>query len=175
MPITFGTPRVHLRVLCAINRQSFVKKMAALDDGSDPFAHDITNYTDWYEMSKNIRSSILYTVQSNLLTDSILPSLLKKTPQNIKDYLKQQQNTAETLIQAHNSMLKSFNDLVDADAKIAGSLFKQANSVDRRTEFITWARASAQRQERFSHEIASIKNSIKRIERAAADIASTYK
>ena len=95
--------------------------MAALDlpsDGSYPFGHDITTYEEWFRFSNQLRTTTLYAVKSNIIRDTILPSLIEQTPQNIKAYLTQQFNTLNTIIVAHNSMVESFNDLVNEDAKI---------------------------------------------------------
>lgn len=151
--------------------------MAALDlpsDGSDPFGHDITTYEEWFRFSNQLRTTTLYAVKSNIIRDTILPSLIEQTPQNIKAYLTQQFNTLNTIIVAHNSMVESFNDLVNEDAKIFRSLSRQATSQKQMAELLTWGQASKNRQERFADQINSIKKSIERIATAATDVAATY-
>ena len=151
--------------------------MAALDlpaDGSDPFGHDITTYNEWLRFSQNLRRTTLYAVKSNIIRDTILPSLIEQTPQNIKVYLTQQFNTLNTIIVAHNSMVESFNSLVDSDAEIFRSLSRQAKTSEQWSELITWGEASKNRQDRFSDQINSIKKSIERIGLAATDVAAAY-
>ena len=151
--------------------------MAALDlpaDGSDPFGHDITTYEEWFRFSNQLRRTTLHAVRSNIIRDTILPSLIEQTPQNIKAYLKQQFNTLNTIILMHNSMVTSFNSLVDKDAEIFRSLSRQANTSKQMSELITWGQASKNRQERFADKIESIKKSIERIATAATDVAATY-
>ena len=74
----------------------------------------------------------------------------------------------------HNSMVTSFNSLVDKDAEIFRSLSRQANTSKQMSELITWGQASKNRQERFADKIESIKKSIERIATAATDVAATY-
>lgn len=151
--------------------------MADLDrpaDGSDPFGHDLTTYNEWFRFSNQLRTTTLYEVKSNIIRDTILPSLIEQTPQNIKAYLIQQFNTLNIIVKAHNRMVESFNNLVDEDGKIFRSLSRQAKTSKQMSELIAWGKASRDRQERFAQNIKSIQISIGRISTAATDVAATY-
>ena len=142
--------------------------MADLDlpsDGSDPFAPDITQYEEWFRFSMQLRRTVLHTLQTDRFVE-IVRKAKEEAPEYLKPYLEQQESTLIKLRSAHDSLVQMFNVLIDQDKIKSSKLMKQAKDMTTLNELIAWAKASKGRQERFAKNIASIQNSIQRIQQA---------